>query len=249
MKARKLIVTGCACVLSFALLTGCGNNAESTNGDVQIDDVQVDESVEAETEGENTETNTENQNADAENSDQPMMMKVVSIDGNQITATVMKQNSGRGQGQKPDGEAPAGENGEMPEKPDGEAPQKPDGEAPAGQDGETPQKPDGEAPVGQDGEAPQKPDGEAPAGQDGEKPQKPDGEAPQGDVSGNNPGRGEMETITFTITDTTQITQESEDGNTEATADQITTDSMLQVELNENNEAVSIVIRTMPEAK
>ena len=217
MKARKLIVTGCACVLSFALLTGCGNNAESTNGDVQIDDVQVDESVEAETEGENTETNTENQNADAENSDQPMMMKVVSIDGNQITATVMKQNSGRGQGQKPDGEAPAGENGEMPEKPDGEAPQKPDGEAPAGQDGE--------------------------------KPQKPDGEAPQGDVSGNNPGRGEMETITFTITDTTQITQESEDGNTEATADQITTDSMLQVELNENNEAVSIVIRTMPEAK
>ena len=217
MKARKLIVTGCACVLSFALLTGCGNNAESTNGDVQIDDVQVDESVEAETEGENTETNTENQNADAENSDQPMMMKVVSIDGNQITATVMKQNSGRGQGQKPDGEAPAGENGEMPEKPDCEAPQKPDGEAPAGQDGE--------------------------------KPQKPDGEAPQGDVSGNNPGRGEMETITFTITDTTQITQESEDGNTEATADQITTDSMLQVELNENNEAVSIVIRTMPEAK
>lgn len=189
---------GCASVLSLALLTGCGDNAESANENVQIDEVQVDES--GAVEGEATESDTANDN-------QLTMMRVVSIDGNQITATVMKQNAGRGQ--KPDGEAPADQNGEMP----------------------------------------QKPEGEAPAGQDGEMPQKPDGEAPKGDVSGNNPGRGEMETITFTITETTQITQESEDGNTDATADQITTDSMLQVELNENNEAVTIVIRTMPEAK
>ena len=214
MKAKKWIVMGCASVLSLALLTGCGDNAESANENVQIDEVQVDES--GAVEGEATESDTANDN-------QLTMMRVVSIDGNQITATVMKQNAGRGQ--------------------------KPDGEAPAGQDGEAPQKPDGEAPVDQNGEMPQKPEGEAPAGQDGEMPQKLDGEAPKGDVSGNNPGRGEMETITFTITETTQITQESEDGNTDATADQITTDSMLQVELNENNEAVTIVIRTMPEAK
>lgn len=51
--------------------------------------------------------------------------------------------------------------------------------------------------------------------------------------------------ITFTITDETIISQKSENGNVDAQAEQITADAILQVELNENNEAVSILIKAI----
>lgn len=80
-------------------------------------------------------------------------------------------------------------------------------------------QPGGEAPGG-DG---QKPDGEAPNG-DG---QKPDGEAPGG------------ESVTITITDTTVITDESD--NT-ITIDDLSEGTMVTVTLDENGNAVTISI-------
>ena len=58
-----------------------------------------------------------------------------------------------------------------------------------------------------------------------------------------------MESITFTITDETKIMKQSESETIDATADQINTDSVLQVELNENKEAIGITILTIPGAR
>ena len=55
--------------------------------------------------------------------------------------------------------------------------------------------------------------------------------------------------ITVIITDETQIVQQSELGNVEATLGQITTDSMIQVQLDENKEAISITIMSIPEVQ
>lgn len=117
---------------------------------------------------------------------QGRLMKVVEIDGNQITATIMNFNPGRGQGM-----------GEMPEGPEGK---------------------------------------------DGEKPERPEGEVPQDVISENHSGKGEMETVTFTITEETKISQETKSEIIDATLEQIGTDSMIWVELNDNYEAVSIIM-------
>ena len=207
MKAKNLLVLGLAYVLAFALLTGCGSNTESVNENVQTENVQT-ENVQTE-DGQTEEVQSEGAASEEfQMSDQPMMMKVQSIDGNQITASAMRGNFNKDQ--KPDMK-----------KPDGEMPEMPEGEFPGKSDGEMPQKPEWE-------------------GKEGEFPERPEGDAPF---------RGEMESVTFTITDSTQITKQSESGTIDATADEITTDSMLQVQLNENNEALSITILSMSRTK
>lgn len=226
MKAKKWMITLCACSLATALLTGCGNNAESTNGNVQIDHEQGDETDTSQKDLENIKDNFR-----PGDEKQDIILQVTAIDGNQITATAMRNN----RGQRPDGEAPVGENGEMPERPEGKNGERPEGGLQGRENGELP-----------DGDFPGEENGEVPNGEntEGERPEKP-----KGDVSGDNPERQKRENITFTITEDTVISQESESGTVDATADQITTDSLIQVEMNENMEAVSIVIKTMPETK
>lgn len=121
-----------------------------------------------------------------------------------------------------------------------EAPEKPDGEAPSG---EAPEKPDGEAPGG---EAPEKPDGES---TDGETPEKPDGEAQSGgapDGQGQAPSMftASGESITFTLTDDTQITVEQQDGETtDGTAADIKEGSVLELTLDADNNALTVVVK------
>lgn len=155
--------------------------------------------------------------------------QVTAVDGNTVTADLGEMASG-------------------------EAPEKPDGEAPSG---EAPEKPDGES---TDGEAPEKPDGEAPSG---EAPAKPDGDnsdsqAPSDNGSGNGgapngapDGQGQVpsmftasgESITFTLTDDTQITVEQGSETTDGTVDDIKEGSILELTLDADNNALTVVVK------
>ena len=182
------------------------------------------------------------QTSEAEES-KSVTAQVTAVDGNTVTADLGAMASGEAP-EKPDGEAPSGE-----------APEKPDGEAPSG---EAPEKPDGES---TDGEAPEKPDGEAPSG---EAPAKPDGDssdsqAPSDNGSGNGgapngapDGQGQApsmftasgESITFTLTDDTQITVEQQDGETtDGTAADIKEGSVLELSLDADNNALMVVVK------
>ncbi len=149
-----------------------------------------------------------------------------------------------------DGDTVTADLGEMAEmQAQGEAPEKPDGE---NTDGEAPEKPDGEAPSGEkpSGEAPEKPDGEAPSGEkpSGEAPEKPDGEAPGGSASDGQSQAPSMftasgESLTFTLTDDTQITVEQGGETTDGTVDDIKEGSILELTLDADNNALTVVVK------
>lgn len=78
----------------------------------------------------------------------------------------------------------------------------------------------------------------------------PSGEAPSGDAPGGQmPGGSSFEasgeSITFTLTDDTAITLEYLQGSDEGTADDIAVGSVLEVVLDEDNQAVSVTVRNL----
>ena len=181
------------------------------------------------------------QTSEAEESES-VTAQVTAIDGNTVTADLGEmaemqapgdgeaQKDGQGSGdeksddEKPDGEAPSDE------KPDGEAPEKPDGEAPSGE------KPDGEAPSGE------KPDGEAPSDNGGENSGAPNG-APDGQGQAPSMFTASGESVTFTLTEDTQITVEQGSETTDGTADDIKEGSILELTLDSNNNALTVVVK------
>mgnify|MGYP003057976480 CR=1 FL=1 len=160
-------------------------------------------------------------------------------------------NSGNGvPGDAPSGEAPGGDNsgnGAPGDAPSGEAPggDAPGGEAPGGDDSGNGAP--GDAPSGD------APSGDAPSGDNsgnGAPGDAPSGEAPSGDApSGQMPGGSSFEasgeSITFTLTDDTAITLEYLQGSDEGTADDIAVGSVLEVVLDEDNQAVSVTVRNL----
>ena len=122
------------------------------------------------------------------------------------------------------------------------APEKPNGEAPSG---EAPEKPDGEAPSG---EAPAKPDGDSSDSQEPSDNGNGNGGAPNGapDGQGQAPSMftASGESITFTLTDDTQITVEQQDGETtDGTAADIKEGSVLKLTLDADNNALTVVVK------
>lgn len=97
------------------------------------------------------------------------------------------------------------------------------------------------------------PSGEAPGGDDsgnGAPGEAPSGEAPSGDAPGGQmPGGSSFEasgeSITFTLTDDTAITLEYLQGSDEGNADDIAVGSVLEVVLDEDNQAVSVTVRNL----
>ena len=206
---------------------------------------------------------TENQTVEAteqseENQSDSVIVQVTAVEGDQITAdvgtliTASADASGNG--------APGGDNSGN-GAPGGEAPS---GEAPGGDDsgnGAPGEAPSGEAPGGDNsgngapGEAPSgdAPGGEAPGGDDsgnGAPGDAPSGEAPSGDAPGGQmPGGSSFEasgeSITFTLTDDTAITLEYLQGSDEGNADDIAVGSVLEVVLDEDNQAVSVTVRNL----
>ena len=168
----------------------------------------------------------------------------------------------------PGGQAPSGE---APAKPDDGNSSSDSNEAPGGQapSGEAPAKPDGDNANGgssdgsaPSGEAPAKPDGDnangdssdnsgAPDG-NGAPDQAPDGQAPSdgnGGPGGQMPGDSSFEasdeTVTFTVTDDTAITVEFQQGSQEGTLDDLAENQVIEVELDDNNQAVSITVKNL----
>ena len=184
---------------------------------------------------------TENQTVEAteqseENQSDSVIVQVTAVDGDQITAdvgtltTASADASGNG---APGGDAPGGD--------------APSGEAPGGDDSGN-GAPGGEAPGGDapsgDNSGNGAPGGEAPSGE------APSGEAPSGDAPGGQmPGGSSFEasgeSITFTLTDDTAITLEYLQGSGEGTADDIAVGSVLEVVLDEDNQAVSVTVRNL----
>lgn len=266
MKWKKVVVFGCVAVMTMYTVTGCGSDAGETDA---VQDVAATEEAEV---VESTAvivkvTAVEGDTITAE-------VGTLSSQGAPGGEAPEGAPEGEApNGEKPEGEAPSGEapEGEAPngEKPEGEAPsgEKPEGEAPEGApEGEAPSgekpegAPEGEAPEGEapegapEGEAPseeassgEKPEGEAP---EGEAPsgEKPEGEAPDGAPNGM-PGGSSFEssgeTLTFSLTDETEITVEYLQGSGEGTVDDIAIGSVLEIELDDENQAVSVVVRNL----
>lgn len=172
---------------------------------------------------------TENQTVEAteqseENQSDSVIVQVTAVEGDQITADV---------GTLTTASADASGNG----APGGEAP---GGEAPGGDDSGNGAP--GEAPSGE------APGGEAPSGDNsgnGAPGEAPSGDAPGGQMPGGSSFEASGESITFTLTDDTAITLEYLQGSDEGNADDIAVGSVLEVVLDEDNQAVSVTVRNL----
>ena len=231
MRNRKAAALGCTVLLITAMMTGC---AAKGNDSLAVTS-QVSEST-ARTTMENTQNGKTDESSQAEKGEQETGTQygsVTAVDGNKITADLGKLDTAM-----PGGEAPNGDNS------DREAPSadKPEGEAPSGD------KPEGEAPSGDnsDREAPSadKPEGEAPS------TDKSEGNAP-GEMPGGNGGFGGStftasgESVTFNVTDDTEITVEFLQGSSEGTIDDIAVGSVLEFELDNDKNATKITVKNL----
>ena len=178
---------------------------------------------------------TENQTVEAteqseENQSDSVIVQVTAVEGDQITAdvgtltTASANASGNG---APGGEAPGG---------DDSGNGAPGGDAPSG-DNSGNGAPSGDAPGGDNsgnGAPGEEPSGEAPGG-----------EVPGGQMPGGSSFEASGESITFTLTDDTAITLEYLQGSGEGTTDDIAVGSVLEVVLDEDNQAVSVTVRNL----
>ena len=185
---------------------------------------------------------TENQTVEAteqseENQSDSVIVQVTAVDGDQITADVgtltiaSADASGNG--------APGGDNSES-----GASDQDNSG---SGAPGEAPS---GDAPSGDNsgnGAPGEAPSGDAPNGDNsgnGAPGKAPSGDAPGGQMPGSS-FEASGESITFTLTDDTAITLEYLQGSDEGNADDIAVGSVLEVVLDEDNQAVSVTVRNL----
>ena len=202
-----------ALLIGCFLLTGCGS---TTNTTTSGEDTVISDSQAS--------TSTDEKTVTQSTKSSTVTGIIDSVDESSITVMTMNKPDGEApQGDTPKGKAP---NGEMPtgEVPDGKVP---DGEMPTGE------APDGKAP---DGEMPT---GEAPDGK------APNGETPDGEMSKDKPSKmpSHSETLTVTLTDSTIITDES---NNEISLDSLSTGIMVTIETDEAGNALTIHISNAP---
>lgn len=181
---------------------------------------------------------TENQTVEAteqseESQSDSVIVQVTAVDGDQITAdvgtltTASADASGNG--------APGGDDSEDGTSDQDNGGNGAPGDAPSGDNSGNGAP--GDAPSGDNSGngAP----GDAPSGD------APSGDAPSGQMPGGSSFEASGESITFTLTDDTAITLEYLQGSGEGTADDITVGSVLEVVLDEDNQAVSVTVRNL----
>ena len=165
-------------------------------------------------------------------------------------------NSSSDSNEAPGGQAPSGEATAKPDgdnanggssdgsAPSGEAPAKPDGDNANGGSSDNSGAPDGQAPSDGNGA----PDGQAPSdgngGPGGQAPSDGNG-GPGGQMPGDSSFEASDETVTFTVTDDTAITVEFQQGSQEGTLDDLAENQVIEVELDDNNQAVSITVKNL----
>lgn len=156
-------------------------------------------------------------------------------------------NGSSGSNGAPGGQAPSGE---APAKPDDGNSSSDSNEAPGGQapSGEAPAKPDGDNANGGSSDNSGAPDGQAPSdgngGPGGQAPSDGNG-GPGGQMPGDSSFEASDETVTFTVTDDTAITVEFQQGSQEGTLDDLAENQVIEVELDDNNQAVSITVKNL----
>ena len=271
MKWKKLVTLGCVVVMTVSSVTACGSNTtenQTVEATEQSEENQSDSVIVQVTAVEGDQITADvgtltTASADAsgngapggDNSGNGVPGDAPSGEApggdNSGNGAPGGDNSGNGvPGDAPSGEAPGGDNsgnGAPGDAPSGEAPggDAPGGEAPGGDDSGNGAP--GDAPSGD------APSGDAPSGDNsgnGAPGDAPSGEAPSGDApSGQMPGGSSFEasgeSITFTLTDDTAITLEYLQGSDEGTADDIAVGSVLEVVLDEDNQAVSVTVRNL----
>ena len=267
MKNKKLFSILCLTLTASMVLYGCSGTSSSSSttenstqeAEAQANTVtaqitKIDGSTVTATVGTLTTAQAPDGN-DASNSEAPSgEAPAKPDDGNSSSDS----NEALG-GQAPSGEAPAKPDDGNSSSDSNEAPggQAPSGEAPAKPDGDNANggSSDGSAPSG---EAPAKPDGDNANGGSSDNSSAPDGNgAPDGQApsDGNGGPGGQMpsgssfeasdETVTFTVTDDTAITVEFQQGSQEGTLDDLAENQVIEVELDDNNQAVSITVKNL----
>lgn len=88
-------------------------------------------------------------------------------------------------------------------------------------------------------------DGSTITGDVGEMSEAPSGDRAPGGAPQGSPFAASGETQTFTLTDTTEITVESAGNTTEGTADDITVGSILEVTLDTDGNALTVIVKNM----
>ena len=227
MKSSRYFALVLAAVVA-ASSTGCssGNNSsESTSSTVEVSG----------TSGSSAEASTPDTAEETKQSESYKTVKVTEISGDTITGDVGEIVSGGNGGTPP--EMPSGESGNAPDGDGGTPPEMPSGEsgnAPGGDGGTPPEMPSGES-------------GNAPGGNGGTPPEKPDGSdsgsAPDG--MGGSSFQSDGTTLTFKLTDSTQITLEFLQGSSEGTADDIAVGSVLAVTLDDDGNALTVLVKNM----
>lgn len=261
MKWKKAAVFGCVAMMTMYTVAGCGNDAGTADAAQGAAVAEITEAAEAE-------SGTVIVRVTAVEGD-TVTGEIGTLSSKEVPVGEAPGEKPEGtDGEAPSGEKPDGADKEAPggEKTDGADGEAPSGEKPGGADGEAPskEKPDGEAPEGvlsgekPDGEAPgEKPDGvsgEKTEGIAGEAPgEKPGEEAPSGEKPDRAPGgmpvgssfESSGETLSFLLTDATEIAVEYLQGSGEGTTEDIAVGSVLEMVLNEEDQAVSVVVRNL----
>lgn len=250
MKNKKLFSILCLPLTASMVLYGCSGTSSSSS-------------------------TTENSTQEAEAQANTVTAQITKIDGSTVTATVgtlttaqAPDGNDASNSEAPSGEAPAkpddsnssSDSNGAPggQAPSGEAPAKPDdgnsssdsNEAPGGQapSGEAPAKPDGDNANGGSSDNSGAPDGQAPSdgngGPGGQAPSDGNG-GPGGQMPGDSSFEASDETVTFTVTDDTAITVEFQQGSQEGTLDDLAENQVIEVELGDNNQAVSITVKNL----
>lgn len=273
MKNKKLFSILCLTLTASMVLYGCSGTSSSSSttenstqeAEAQANTVtaqitKIDGSTVTATVGTLTTAQAPDGN-DASNGEAP---------SGEAPAKPDDSNSSSDSNGAPGGQAPSGE---APEKPDDGNSSSDSNEAPGGQapSGEATAKPDGDNANGgssdgsaPSGEAPAKPDGDNANGGSSDNSGAPDGQAPsdgnggpggQAPSDGNGGPGGQMpgdssfeasdETVTFTVTDDTAITVEFQQGSQEGTLDDLAENQVIEVELDDNNQAVSITVKNL----
>ena len=213
---KKLFILGLSATLVTSTFVACSSNSNNSNSESSDPVESTEISDDAETSG-------------------SLYAKVQSIDGNSITAIKGELNTDVGGDATP----PSGVSNTPPDMPTGDGSDN-GGTVPSNDASTPPEKPTG------DNTNSEKPDDDrannsdsAPSGDDA----PPD--MPSGNPGGNTSFVEGTDTITFTVTDDTSITVEFLQGSEEGTIDNIAVNSVLELTLDENNNATSIVIKNL----
>ena len=146
-------------------------------------------------------------------------------------------------------------NGEMPQAPSGEAPQAPDGQAPQAPNGEAPNDQNNEAPQAPNGQASQAPDGQAPTNivkitaiENGNATVEIRNMTGKPDEANSNEETSDAETKNYDFS-SAEIVKESNGKKEAASLSDITADSMVELELNEDGSVKTVIIKEKPEGQ